>query len=174
MLPDTVKFDVSPLEIYAMDIFNTFVAYSAYNSTRPVYAWNCFKVTKPDGEERYIHQVYTAYEKFTYNSSSNCCVQPTDYASEEPHILGEIPIIEYPNNEFRLGDWELAVSLFDAINSLASDSVNDVEQTVLSYLALFGVDPDETDIAKAKKDHILVSQSRYRGSTDKAGSIFQI
>lgn len=29
VLPDTVQFDTSPLEIYAMDIFNTFVAYSA-------------------------------------------------------------------------------------------------------------------------------------------------
>lgn len=161
VLPDTIQFDVSPLEIYAMDIFNTFVAYSAYNSTRPVYAWNCFKVKKPDGEERYIHQIYTAYEKFTYNSSSNLGIQPTDFVSEEPHILGEIPIIEYPNNEFRLGDWELAISLFDAINNLASDSVNDVAQTVLSYLALFGVDPDETDITKAKKDRILV----FKGAT---------
>lgn len=156
VLPDAIQFDKSPLEIYAMDVFNTFVSYSAYNSTRPVYAWNCFKVKKMDGEERYIHQIYTAYEKFTYNASSGFCIQPTDFVSEEPHILGEIPILEYPNNEFRLGDWELAISLFDAINSLASDSVNDVAQTVLSYLALFGVDPDETDIAKAKKDRILV------------------
>jgi SPP1 family phage portal protein len=156
VLPDTVQFDESPLEIYAMDIFNTFVAYSAYNGNRQVYAWNCFKVKKPDGEERYIHQIYTAYEKFTYNSSSSRSVQPTDFVSEQPHILGDIPIIEYPNNEFRLGDWELAVSLFDAINDIASDSVNDVEQTVRSYLALFGVDPDKTDIKEAKKNQILV------------------
>ena len=156
VLPDTVQFDESPLEIYAMDIFNTFVAYSAYNGNRPVYAWNCFKVKKPDGEERYIHQIYTAYEKFTYNSSSNRSVQPTDFVSEKPHILGDIPIIEYPNNEFRLGDWELAISLFDAINDIASDSVNDVEQCVKSYLALFGVDPDTADIASAKKNQILV------------------
>lgn len=156
VFPDVIAADESPIEIYAMDVFNTFVAYSAYNGTRPVYSWNCFKVKLKTGEEAYIHQIYTAYEKFTYQSFSNLCVQPTDFVSEQPHILGEIPIIEYPNNEFRLGDWELAISLFNAINNLASDSVNDVAQTVMSYLALFGVDPDTTDIAKAKKDRILV------------------
>lgn len=156
VFPDVIQADESPIEIYAMDVFHTFVAYSAYNSSRPVYAWNCFKIKLLTGEERYIHQIYTAYEKFTYNSSSDMCIQPTDFVSEQPHILGEIPIIEYPNNEFRLGDWELAISLFDAINDLASDSVNDVAQTVMSYLALFGVDPDKTDIEKAKKDRILV------------------
>ena len=156
VMPDTVQFDSSPIEIYRMDILNTFVAYSAYNSMRPVYAWNCFKVKKPTGEERYIHQVYTAYVKYTYNASSKFCVQPTDLISVRSHILGDVPIIEYANNEFRLGDWELEVGVTDAINSMASDGVNDVEQCIKSYLALFGVDPDQTDLKKAKKEHILV------------------
>ncbi len=72
------------------------------------------------------------------------------------HILGEVPIIEYPNNQFRLGDWECSVSVFNALNNMASDGINDVEQTVLSYLALFGVDLEPEDLEKMKKNRILV------------------
>lgn len=156
IFPDVIMMDESPIEIYAMDPFHTFVAYSDFNGNRPVYACNLFKTERAGGEERYIFQVYTAFEKFTFSAESGFYVRPEELVSEAPHILGDIPIIEYPNNEFRIGDWEMAVSLFDAINSIASDSVNDVMQTVLSYLALFGVDPDRTDIDKAKKDRILV------------------
>ena len=155
IFPDTIMADESPLEIYALNPFDTFVAYSTYNGSRPVYACTTYKAKLKTGEERYIHQIYTACEKFTYNSSSNLCVRTEEFVSEEPHILGEIPIIEYPNNEFRLGDWELAVGLMDAINDLASDSVNDVEQCVKSYLALFGVEVDEERIKQMRKDGIL-------------------
>lgn len=156
IFPDTIMMDESPLEIYALNPFDTFVAYSAYNGSRPVFGCTSYKTKLVTGEERYIHQIYTAFEKFTYNSSSNLCVRAEEFVSEEPHILSEIPIIEYPNNEFRLGDWEIAIGLFDAINGMASDSVNDVEQTVKSYLALFGVELDEDRVRQMKKDGILV------------------
>ena len=54
----------------------------------------------------------------------------------ELHGLSGIPITEYENNEFLLGDFETAITILDALNKVASDSVNDVENFVQSLLVL--------------------------------------
>ena len=54
----------------------------------------------------------------------------------EEHNLGQIPIIEYRNNHFAIGDYEQQISLIDAYNSLMGNRVNDKEQAVESILVL--------------------------------------
>lgn len=60
--------------------------------------------------------------------------------SKKPHKFGEVPIIEYKNNEEETGDFEPVLSLIDAYNVLQSDRVNDKEQLVDAILCLYGVD----------------------------------
>ena len=57
---------------------------------------------------------------------------------------GSLPIIEYCNNAYRMGDWEVAIPLMDGIDTLASDGVNDIEQFVQSVLVAIGIEFDET------------------------------
>jgi len=45
---------------------------------------------------------------------------------------------------FRLGDWEIAKELLDAINVVGSDSVNDLQQFVNSLLVAVNVELDDT------------------------------
>lgn len=142
IMPDVVSDEV-PFELMSLEPDRTFVAYSSYNRNKPVYGYTRCDIRKPGNRVEYIHQVYTNNVCFMFRNQTKYGVKREDLVGEYPHILGDVPIIEYPNNQWRLGDWECCVGLFDAINSLASDSINDVEQTVLSYLAIFGVDPDD-------------------------------
>lgn len=151
----------APFNLIKLNPVNTAVVYAAHNSTLPVFAWTSHPVKKKDihGNETttWIYDVYTAYEKYRFESMSNTSVRPEDLKSIAEHIYKAIPIIEFPNNEFRMGDWESAISLMNAINSLASDSINDVEQTVTSYLAIFGAEvEDESDWQKIQRNRLLV------------------
>ena len=157
ILPDLIETDETPFEILKLSPYHTFIAYSTYNNRLPVYGCTYYPIKDKNGLTRFIYQIYTSNMCYVYNSASENGITEDDFVSETPHILKSVPIIEYPNNEFRIGDWEMAVGLFNAINNMASDSLNDVEQTVLSYLALFGVEtPSEEDLNFMKKNRILV------------------
>jgi SPP1 family phage portal protein len=160
ILPDTVMPDECPFEILPLQADNTFVVYSAYNPQLPVYGCTMYPVvTEPSGVQvtKYVYKVYTNNLCYTYVSVGDNGVLDSDLKGKpQPHILGSVPIIEYPNNEFRMGDWEMAIDLFDAINDMSSDCLNDVEQTVLSYLVLLGVEtPTEDELKLMRKYRTL-------------------
>lgn len=77
------------------------------------------------------------------------------------HNMGFIPIIEYKNNKFCIGDFEQQIGLIDAYNTLTSDRVQDKEQFIDSILVLYGAllgdDADSSDKAmdKLKKKKLL-------------------
>ena len=50
-----------------------------------------------------------------------------------PNIIGLNPISMIQNNAFLMGDFEVAITVLDALNQIASDSVNDVENVIKSY-----------------------------------------
>lgn len=69
-----------------------------------------------------------------------------------PHNLGYVPITEYRNNKFGIGDFESQIGLIDAYNTLMADRINDKEQFIDSILVLYGAvlgdDDDETEKAQ--------------------------
>ena len=70
------------------------------------------------------------------------------------HNLGYVPITEYQNNKFGIGDFESQIGLIDAYNTLTADRINDKEQFIDSILVLYGAvmgdNDEETD--KAMKE----------------------
>lgn len=160
ILPDTVMPDECPFEILPLSADNTFVVYSIYDPNLPVYGCSMHP-TKQDmsgfDSGKWVYKIYTNNLCYTYISESSSSVQPTDLQGPMvPHILRHVPIIEVPNNEFRLGDWEMAVDLFDAINNMSSDCLNNVMEVVLSYLVLLGVEePTEDELKLMRKYRTL-------------------
>lgn len=75
-----------------------------------------------------------------------------DVGESEPHNLGYVPITEYRNNKFGIGDFESQIGLIDAYNTLMADRINDKEQFIDSILVLYGAvlgdDDDETEKAQ--------------------------
>lgn len=125
---DNEKLHGIPFTVQNIEPWNAFVVYSAYNVYEPVYA-----VVEYDDNSKVV---------FTKNKLVS--IDKNGIAGEpQIHILGEVPIIEVPNNTMRMGDFELAISLLDAINSVTSDSVNNVQDIVKAYLVLIGVDKQD-------------------------------
>ncbi|WP_269477770.1 phage portal protein [Hominibacterium faecale] len=62
---------------------------------------------------------------------------PPDKEPSEHH-LGYVPINEYKNNKFCIGDFEQQIGLIDAYNTLMADRVNDKEQFIDAILVIYG------------------------------------
>lgn len=87
--------------------------------------------------------------------------------TETPHGLGAIPIIEYPANNARLGSFEIVLPLLDALNTIASNRVDGVEQFVQSFLKFINCDIDEEAIRRLNEmGGISVSSSQGMAQAD--------
>ncbi len=128
----------APFELTTLNPMNTFVVYERKRK-KPVLGVNY--VTDDNGNVRY--SCYTEHQYFEVFNTTLTVVQN--------HILGGIPIIEYPLNMARIGAFEVVLPLLDAINLAESDRLDGVEQFVQSLLAFHNVDIDEEG-AKALRD----------------------
>lgn len=136
---DTPEFaDEAPFEIYTLDPRKTFVVYhSGLGNTRVM---GVTILTTEEGETMY--KGYT--EQFAFE------IVEEEIRAWEPHILGEVPIIEYPANEARLGAFEIVLTLLDGLNEAESNRLDSVAQIVDAILVLKGTDATDEDLAMAK------------------------
>ena len=130
---DRLDEEDAPFEFYSLDPRTTFVVYSAKLGHKPMMGVTF--VSMGDSEEP-LYYVYTKDTFFT--------IQDGKILSIEGHALGVVPIIEYPANKSRLGDFEIVLGLLDAINNVQSDRADGVEQFVQSILCLenMNLDPE--------------------------------
>lgn len=114
-----------------------FVVYDTTVEHRPVFGVHYYPVYSIiDALEYYEVQWQTAQTCFSCRMSSDLTILGDITVS--PNLFGEVSIIEYANNEERMGDFEGVISLIDAYNTLQSDRVNDKEQFVKALLIIFG------------------------------------
>lgn len=66
-----------------------------------------------------------------------------------PHYFKSIPVIEFKNNDERIGDFEDIMSLQNAYNIVTADRTNNVENVVNSLLVLINYNI-ETDVERKK------------------------
>ncbi|MBQ3265212.1 MAG: phage portal protein [Ruminococcus sp.] len=127
----------SPFRMYTLDPRQTFVVYSNDFAHRPVMGVSCVTV-----DNKPVYTVYTANKCFTVINS--------EVVGEVGHILGMVPIIEYPANLARLGAFEIVIPLLDAINTVASNRIDGVEQFVQALMMFKGVDIGDKDFQSLK------------------------
>lgn len=72
-----------------------------------------------------------------------------------PHVFGSVPIIEYEENEERIGLYETVESLINAFNSALSEKANDVDYFADAYLAILGKLIDKETLAKLRDNRII-------------------
>jgi len=89
--------------------------------------------------------VYSIYTRDTYFEVINDRI-----VKEEPHALGYIPIIEYPANASRLGAFEVALPLLDALNNITSNRLDGIEQFIQSFIKFVNCDIDEKTFTALK------------------------
>ena len=123
----------SPFAIYTLDPRNTEVVYSSKLGHKPMMAFT--SITLEDGTE--IYYCYTATNFYVLDKDGNDVSDDVDKSG--PHALGMIPIIEYPANEARLGDFEQVITLLNAVNTVTSNRVDGVEQFIQAILVMEGM-----------------------------------
>ena len=140
VLPDkSGEEDDAPFEIFTLDPRDTFVVYSSEVGNKPMYAVK-YRV---DNERNRICSVYSANEYWKLIGDK--------IVEHTAHALGRIPIFEYPANNARLGAFEIVLPMLDAINTVASNRLDGVEQFIQAFVKFVNCDIDE-DQFKALKD----------------------
>ena len=123
-----------PVNVYALDPRSAFVVYSLRPGNRPVFGVNMVL-----DRERVIFDVFTEQYKFTLEGGfmgekmtdgHPVGVTANSVLAVEPNILHLVPIIEYCYSSNRMAAFECAISVMDAINTVASNRVDGVEQEV--------------------------------------------
>lgn len=128
--------DDIPFDMYSADPRDTFVIYSATLIGEPPIM----------GVRHYIDvdstgvlktNVYECYTKDMYYK-----IREEQIVQQAGNALKQIPIIEYPLNNARIGAFEIVLSLLDAINNVQSNRNDGIEQFVQSLLLFHNVDID--------------------------------
>lgn len=129
VLPDgSDDLDEAPFEIYTLDPRNTFVVYSSEIGNEPLMGVKYYV----DDDNVKHYSVYTKDNYFTIDGDL--------LTNDQPHALGDIPIIEYPANNARLGSFEIVLPLLDAMNNVASNRMDGVEQLVQAFIKFINCD----------------------------------
>ena len=75
---------------------------------------------------------------------------------EQANLFGEIPVIDFKNNDEGIGDFERVIPLIDAINLAQSDTANDLEEFTDAILLLNGMPQvDREDVNKLIEDKVI-------------------
>lgn len=112
--------DDAPFIVETLESDCTYVAYrrSSSKMSRPVFA-----VTYVDQEDKgRVYDLWTREAHYVINAG--------EIVSVEPNVIGEIPIIEYVNNEYRIGAFEVVLDLLNGANTLKSNRIEATEQAV--------------------------------------------
>jgi SPP1 family phage portal protein len=75
-----------------------------------------------------------------------------------------IPIFEYPANNARLGAFEIVLPMLDAINNVASNRMDGIEQFIQSFIKFVNCDIDEEQF-KALKEMGAIKVKSVDGTT---------
>lgn len=145
----------NPISINHADVLNTFVIQSAKvgNPVRMSCNYWCDKYN-----QKTHFTCYTDKEIYKIESDGINTINVTldkNKVSKEKNMLGLNPIQMVQNNLFLMGDFEVAISVLNSINQLASDSLNDVENVIKSLLVIINSELEDDTVADVKKNRIL-------------------
>lgn len=152
------------LNLLSLDPVTTFVVYPSDPTLPPAYAVTSYSTQGDTGlgvDADVYYKVYTANKMFLFKGVGlvgfdTVTGAALELVSEDTISLGGyLPIVEYQNNEWRLGDWEIAISIMDALDGVVSDGVNDIQQAVNSILVALGVKMSPDDFANISVNGFL-------------------
>lgn len=77
------------------------------------------------------------------------------FTDEVPHPFGEVPVVEYVENEERQGAFENVTTLINAYNKALSEKANDVDYFADSYMKILGAILDQETIENLRDNRII-------------------
>jgi len=160
----SVSSEFTPFEFYNLDPKQAGVVYSTDIDKKPLFGFYLVKKSEMVGNTLKDYGFVTVYTKFNiYNFRFNVdkltisdLKYVKDNVANEVNKLGEIPIIEYPLNMSRYGLIELVMPTLDALNLIASNEMDDIQQFVQSLIVLVNADIDLMKLAEAKAGGVML------------------
>ena len=144
--------DDAPFEIDIPDPRTTFVVYhSGFGHKRMMGVQEIWR-EKQDGSMEILYCGYTKTHYFEV-------VNGTQVRTWKAHSLGDIPIYEYRLNLARMGSFEPAVPLLDAINRVLSNRLDGLEQFIQSFLKFINCEIDDKNVEQLRKMGAIVIKS---------------
>lgn len=168
---DGVYADEIPFEERALDPSNTFVVYENNIAGKPLVGVTYYNLL--DDEGAVIGSKIYAYTEFgLYECQTGIegLISDLEKVVFTPYDVGGVPIVEYPNNMWRIGDWELCIGLMDAINNLQNGRLDDIDQVIQSLLVFINADID-TDAYKEMREQGVVLLKNNTGNPSSVETI---
>lgn len=110
----------APFVIYTIDPRDAFVIYNARIGRRPMAG----VILQTDKDNKQYATVYT---------DKTCFTVTADDVEAEDHVIGYIPLVEYPNNMERMGAFEAVIPILNSINMLESNALDSVQDYVNGF-----------------------------------------
>lgn len=146
--------DESPFEFYTLSPLNSFIIYSSGLGHKRMAG---VRITFDQNQ----HPTYSVYtDNWYFELKDGKIVNSSELDNEQgkkvkqsgqPTAYGNVPMIEYPLNEARLGAFEIVLSILDAINEVASNRIDGIEQFVQALMVFCNCDIDEETFAALKE-----------------------
>ena len=139
VLPDSTEDeDDAPFEMFTLDPRDSYIVYSNAIGNKPLMG------------VKYCTDEYGISTYSVYSDTHFWKVKDGRIVESRSHGLGMIPIFEYPANNARLGAFEIVLPLLDAINNVASNRLDGVEQFVQSFIKFINCDISSDDFQALK------------------------
>lgn len=148
-----------PYKILTPTPMNTFVIYSR-STGEPMLA---VQELKDENDKQYTLCYSKTHEyRITKNVLTNVNATSADFTSKL-HGFGGIPIVEYPNNQDRLSDIELIITMLDSINEMQSNRQDSIGQFVQSWIKFVNCEIDPGKFQEMKMNGALVVTTNNDG-----------
>ncbi len=166
VLPNKLaKENEAPFKLYSLNPMNSFVIYSSGIDHERMAGVKI--VTKQDGTPIYSVWTDNCYFEIVENQIINSTEICGKKLKGQLHLYGEVPMIEYPLNEARLGAFEIVLPMLDAINTVASNRIDGIEQFVQALMVFCNCDIDE-ETFKALKE---LGALKYKSDSNNPASV---
>lgn len=143
--------DEAPYGIEREDPKDTFVVYSAGVGHKALFS--C-QVRKDKDNQQYF---------FIYTDTMWYIVQNGGIKESGKNGIKRIPVVEYPNNFYRLSDIEIVITVLDAINKMQSDRMNGIEQFVQAFIKFLNCEVDDEEFRKMREAGALKIKTNGNG-----------
>ena len=104
-----------------------------------------------DSEGKINGQVFTKNEEIAIVQGEEDLV----FTEAKPHYYGDVPVIEYIENEERQALFEPIESLINAYDKALSEKANDVDYFADAYLSILGAELDEEGVMRIRDNRII-------------------
>lgn len=132
-------------------VYNTpldmFVVYDDTIAQKPLFAVRYHY----DKEGKLVGEMVDSTHRYYFKDNEG----KLTFTEEEQHFYGDVPIVEYLENEERQSVFENVKTLINAINKSLSEKANDVDYFSDAYIKILGAELDEESIQQLRDNRTI-------------------